>query len=107
MPLATSMANCNALAVSTTSPEPSCNTWYMDPTGTNWLMTTRLGGELQQPMTGMTLGWEKILSLGYSSLKSREILGVHSRRARILAAISLPCHFPLQVSPGKFYLSYK
>ena len=39
------------------------------------------------------------LSLGYSSLKSRDIRGVHSRKANILAAISLPCHFPLQVSP--------
>ena len=24
-------------------------------------MTTRLGGELQQPITGITFGWEKIL----------------------------------------------
>ena len=62
-------------------------------------MTTKLGGELQQPITGITLGCEKIRNLGYSSLKSREILGVHSRRARIFAAISLPCHFPCQVSP--------
>ena len=69
------------------------------PTGMYWLMTTRLGGELQQPMTGSTLGWEKILSLGYSSLKSRDILGVHSRSARIFAAISFPCHLPRQVSP--------
>ena len=69
------------------------------PTGMYWLMTTRLGGELQQPMTGSTLGWEKILSLGYSSLKSRDILAVHSRSARIFAAISFPCHLPRQVSP--------
>jgi len=34
------------------------------------------------------------LSLGYSSLKSRDIRGVHSRSLRILATISLPCHFP-------------
>ena len=34
-------------------------------------------------------GW--IFTLGYSSLKSLEILGVHSRRARIFAAISFPC----------------
>ena len=48
------------------------------------------------------------LSLGYSSLKSRDIRGVHSRRARILAAISLPCHFPLQVSPlGLKYMRKK
>ena len=39
------------------------------------------------------------LSLGYSSLKSLDILGVHSLRAKILAAISFPCHFPLHVSP--------
>ena len=64
-----------------------------------WLITTRLGGELQQPITGSTFGCEKIRSLGYSSLKSLDILGVHSLRARILAAISLPCHFPRQVSP--------
>ena len=32
------------------------------------------------------------LSLGYSSLKSRDMRAVHSRRARILAAISLPAH---------------
>jgi len=64
-------------------------------------MTTKLGGELQHPITGMTLGCEKIRNLGYSSLKSREIRGVHSRIARILAAISLPCHLPCQVSPEK------
>ena len=39
------------------------------------------------------------LSFGYSSLKSLAILGVHSLSARILAAISFPCHFPLHVSP--------
>ena len=39
------------------------------------------------------------LSFGYSSLKSLDILGVHSLTARILAAISFPCHLPRQVSP--------
>ena len=82
-----------------TDPVPWCRTLWRLPTGMYWLITTRLGGELQQPITGSTLGWEKILSLGYSSLKSRDILGVHSLSARILAAISLPCHFPRQVSP--------
>jgi hypothetical protein len=52
-------------------------------------------------MTGITLGCENILNFGYSSLKSREIRGVHSLSANILAAISLPCHFPRQVSPEK------
>ena len=36
-------------------------TWYKDPIGMSCEMTTKLGGELQHPMTGMTLGWEKIL----------------------------------------------
>lgn len=82
-----------------TDPVPWWRTLWRLPTGMYWLITTRLGGELQQPITGSTLGCEKILSLGYSSLKSRDILGVHSLSARILAAISLPCHFPRQVSP--------
>ena len=59
-----------------------------------YLMTTKFGGELQQPITGITFGCEKILNLGYSSLKSREILGVHSLNAKTLAAISFPCHLP-------------
>ena len=62
-------------------------------------MTTKFGGELQQPITGITFGCEKIRNFGYSSLKSREIRGVHSRTAKILAAISFPCHFPCHVSP--------
>lgn len=37
------------------------------------------------------------LSFGNSSLKSRDILGVHSRRTRIFATISFPCHRPFQV----------
>ena len=45
----------------------------------NWEMTTRLGGALQHPITGITFGCEKIRSFGYSSLKSRDIRGVHSR----------------------------
>ena len=49
----------------------------------NWEMTTRLGGALQHPITGITFGWEKIRSFGYSSLKSRDIRGVHSRSDRI------------------------
>ena len=59
-------------------------------------MTTKFGGELQQPITGITFGCEKILNFGYSSLKSREILGVHSLKAKTLAAISLPCHLPVE-----------
>ena len=39
------------------------------------------------------------LNLGNSSLKSLHVLGVHSLSARILATISLPCHFPLHNSP--------
>ena len=57
-------------------------------------MTTKFGGELQQPITGITFGCEKIRNFGYSSLKSREILGVHSLNAKTLAAISFPCHLP-------------
>ena len=34
--------------------------------------------------------WPQNITLGYSSLKSLEILGVHSRRAKIFAAISFP-----------------
>ena len=59
-------------------------------------MTTKFGGELQQPITGITFGCEKILNFGYSSLKSREILGVHSLKAKTLAAISFPCHLPVE-----------
>lgn len=36
----------------------------------------------------------KNLSFGYSSLKSRDMRGVHSRSCSIFATISLPCHFP-------------
>ena len=32
--LAMSIANCMAFPASTTSPEPSCKTWYKDPIGT-------------------------------------------------------------------------
>ena len=41
------------------------------------------------------------LNFGYSSLKSREIRGVHSLMLSILAAISFPCHLPRHVSPVK------
>ena len=34
--------------------------------------------------------WPQNITLGYSSLKSLEILGVHSLRAKIFAAISFP-----------------
>ena len=97
--LAMSIANWIALDASTTKPDPSCKTWYSDPNGTYWVITTKFGGELQHPITGITFGWEKIRNFGYSSLKSLEILGVHSLKARTLAAISLPCHLPCHVSP--------
>ena len=139
IPFATSCANWRAVVVSMTTawdwvfPTCSCNTWNRDPIGIYWEMTTRFGGELQHPITGMTLGWLNILlsewnrihdvylklwklgkiqwspipnsvlsylNLGYSSLKSLEILGVHSLILSILAAISFPCHLPRHVSPG-------
>ena len=77
---------------------------------TIYLMTTKFGGELQQPITGITFGCEKILNFGYSSLKSREILGVHSLNAKTLAAISLPCHLPVKKTncqKKKFKLFFK
>ena len=37
-------------------PTCSCNTWNKDPIGIYWEMTTRFGGELQHPITGITLG---------------------------------------------------
>ncbi|KDR11772.1 hypothetical protein L798_14268 [Zootermopsis nevadensis] len=61
MPRATSKANRRACAVSTTTPVPSCNRVYRDPHAIYWLITTRFGGELQQPTTGKTFGCEKIL----------------------------------------------
>ena len=67
-----------------------------------YLMTTKFGGELQQPITGITFGCEKIRNFGYSSLKSREILGVHSLNAKTLAAISFPCHLPGKIFQKKF-----
>ena len=73
-------------------------------------MTTKFGGELQQPITGITFGCEKILNFGYSSLKSREILGVHSLKAKTLAAISFPCHLPVEKTncqKKKFKLFFK
>jgi len=32
------------------------STWKSDPMGISCEMTTRLGGELQQPITGITFG---------------------------------------------------
>lgn len=64
-----------------------------------WLITASLGGALQQPTTGKIFGWEKILNLGNSSLKSLEILEVHSLTAKILATTSFFCQRALQVSP--------
>ena len=45
--------------------------------------------------------WPQNITLGYSSLKSLEILGVHSRRAKIFAAISFPWKYDnLQILSG-------
>lgn len=71
-----------------------------------WLITIRFGGSLQQPMTGNTFGCEKMRSLGNSSLKSREILGVHWRTARNLATMSLLCHVPRHDSPDGVTASF-
>ncbi len=38
----------------------------------SYLMTTRLGGELQQPITGSTFGWENIL-YGEKELKKEDL----------------------------------
>jgi hypothetical protein len=56
------------------------------------------------PITGSTFGCEKILSLGYSSEKLLEALRMtswlgFSPRLKNLAAISLLCQTPFQVSP--------
>ena len=69
-----------------------------------WLITTRFGGAFVHPITGKTLGCEKILSRGYSSEKLLEALRIKSwlgfsPRLKNLAAISLPCQTPFQVSP--------
>lgn len=61
MALATSTASLSAKAVSTVTLAPSCSKVKSDPHGIYWLITTKLGGELQQPMTGNTLGCENIL----------------------------------------------
>lgn len=64
-----------------------------------WLIVTRCFGELQAPISGRIFGCEKILSFGNSSLKSREMRGVISRKVKIFATMSLFCQRPLQVSP--------
>lgn len=126
IPRATSTARRRAAAVSTTTPVPSWSSVYKDPHGMCWFMTTKFGGELQQPITGKTFGWEKILkewksyigglkkaqfdngwiylcnrylSLGNSSLKSLETRALQSRTERIFATMSFFCQRPLHVSP--------
>ena len=63
----------------------------------NWEMTTRLGGALQHPITGITFGWEKIRSFGYSSLKSRDIRGVHSRSDKIYRGATSDFHVAFSI----------
>ena len=109
IPRETSNAKRIACAVSTTIPlgrPPWCNTPYSEPFIINWLITIKLGGSLQHPMTGNTLGWEKIRRRGNSSLKSREIRAVHWRTARIFATMSLPCHVPRHDSPDGVTASF-
>lgn len=71
--LATSTASLSAKAVSTVTLAPSCNKVWSDPQGIYWLITTKLGGELQHPITGNTLGCENILqSKGYLKLNKNK-----------------------------------